>query len=74
MLVLNDCSSVGSQSSLLKVWEHVEQVYGGEKLDHSISEEFQALIVSDVGFRYCLLAETRHDIDQRVNACKYIKK
>ena len=45
MLVLNKCSPVCSQSTLLEIREHVEEVYRCDEFDDRVAKELEPLIV-----------------------------
>lgn len=68
VLVLHNCRPIGGQTTFFQIWEHEEQMDGRQELDHRIAEELQPLVVADVAVRLVLLAEPRHDVDQRVDA------
>uniref|UniRef100_A0A182Q3E9 Uncharacterized protein n=1 Tax=Anopheles farauti TaxID=69004 RepID=A0A182Q3E9_9DIPT len=68
MLVLHDRRPVRRQPALLQVREHVKQMDGGDELHHRIAEKLEPLVVRDVAVRLVLLAEPRHDADERVDA------
>lgn len=53
MLILDNCSTVGCQTTLLQIRKHVIQMDGSQKFNYSITQKFQSLIVSDT--RFCLL-------------------
>lgn len=69
MLVLDNGSSIGGQSTFFKVGEHKEKVDAWEKLHHCITKKLQPLIMADAGCRLLLSAKAWHDVDQGIDAC-----
>lgn len=45
----------------------MEQVNGGQEFNNSIAQELQSLVVRDLAVRFEGLAESGHDVDERVD-------